>query len=101
MNVEAVRHEMLRGILIPRDIVNHAIRKTVAKLDARETKHFAFKGRVIETREVEAHGIQLDAADKIFSLAGLYAREREARDATPSVSLEVDPHTGVIRLSVG
>lgn len=101
LSVEKVRHEMLRGILIPREMVNEALATTYAKLKAQETKFFTFKGRVTEKREVDAHGIQLEAADKIFSLAGLYAREREATPTAPGVALEVDPTTGVVRIIVG
>lgn len=101
LSVEQVRHEMLRGILIPRDIVNHAIRRTVEKLDAKETKFFSFRGKVVEKHEVEDHGVQLQAADTIFSLAGLYARDGEKRVAAPSFELSVDISTGIIRLSTG
>jgi len=101
LSVEKVRHEMLRGILIPREMVNKALVKTYEQLEAKETKFFSFKGHVVEKREVEDHATQAAAADKIFSLAGLYARERESRNATPGVALEVDPHTGVVRILVG
>ena len=100
LSVEKVRHEMLRGILVPRDLVNRALSKTAAKLDAKETKFFSHKGEVVETHEVEDHGIQLQAADQIFSLSGLYARERAPQAQIPSVALEVSPD-GVIRLVVG
>jgi len=71
------------------------------KLRAKETKFFSFKGRVLDQVEVENHAIQLQAADQIFSLAGLYAREREDQNSTPGVALEVDPTTGVVRIIVG
>lgn len=101
LSVDKVRHEMLRGILVPRHMVNKALQTTFAKLDARETKFFSHKGIVTQTREVDDHGTQLAAADQIFTLAGLYAREREERPSTPGVALEIDPNTGVIRLVVG
>jgi len=101
LSVERVRHEMLRGILVPREMVNEALAVTAAKLRAKETKFFSFKGRVIDTVQVEDHGTQLAAADQIFSLAGLYARERGDTPATPGVALEVDPRTGVVRIIVG
>ncbi len=101
LSVERVRHEMLRGILVPRELVNEALQTTAAKLKAKETKFFSFKGKVIDKVEVEDHGTQLQAADQIFSLAGLYAREREDRSSTPGVALEVDPRTGVVRIIVG
>ena len=101
LSVEKIRHEMLRGLLVPREMVNEALLKTYKQLNAKETRFFAFKGRVTETAEVDDHATQAAACDKIFSLAGLYAREREARDSTPGVALEVDPTTGVVRIIVG
>lgn len=101
LSVERVRHEMLRGILVPREMVNAALQTTYAKLQAKETKFFSYKGHVTQKAEVDDHGTQLAAADQIFSLAGLYAREREERAGTPGVALEIDPVSGVIRLIVG
>ncbi len=92
---------MLRGILVPREMVNEALVTTYRKLQAHETKFFSFKGRVTEERRVEDHATQLAAADQIFSLAGLYSREREQGPSTPGVALEVDPVTGVVRIIVG
>jgi hypothetical protein len=92
---------MLRGILVPRELVNEAFRTVAAKLKAKETKFFAHKGRVVSKVDVEAHGTQLAAADQVFSLAGLYAREREAPSSTPMFALEVDSRTGVVRMVVG
>lgn len=101
LSVEKVRHEMLRGLLIPRELVNEALRTVANKLRAKETKFFAFKGVVRDVREVDDHGTQLTAADQIFSLSGLYARERENPLAPPQVVLEVDSRTGVVRMVVG
>jgi len=101
LSVEKVRHEMLRGILVPRELVNEALKTTASKLHARETKFFSFRGRVTDKRDVDDHAVQLQAADQIFSLAGLYSRERESLRSTPGVALEVDPSTGVIRIVVG
>ncbi len=101
LSVEKVRQEMLRGLILPRDIVNEALKTTAGKLKAKETKFFAHKGVVVSQKEVDDHTTQLAAADQIFSLAGLYARERMAAPQAPSVILEVDSKTGVIRLVVG
>ena len=101
LSVEKVRHEMLRGILVPRHMVNDALALTYSKLKAKETKFFAYKGQVQQQVDVDDHAIQMQAADQIFSLAGLYAREREDRASTPGVALEVDPTTGVVRIVVG
>jgi hypothetical protein len=101
LSVEKIRHEMLRGILVPREMVNAALLKTFTQLEAKETKFFSFKGHVTETAEVDDNATQAAAADKIFSLAGLYAREREDRVSTPGVAMEIDPVTGVVRIIVG
>src|SRR3990172_8764773 len=97
LSVERVRHEMLRGILVPREMVNEALAVTAAKLRAKETKFFSFKGRVIDTVQVEDHGTQLAAADQILSLAGLYAREREERlqELPPSEPSPAEAHVVV------
>lgn len=101
LSVERVRSEMLRGLLIPRDIVNEALKVTYNKLKATETKFFSNKGVVRDMKVVEDHATQLAAADQIYSLSGLYARERVPVQQTPGVALEVDPLTGVIRIVIG
>jgi len=101
LSVERVRHEMLRGILIPREMVNKALLRTYEQLDAKETKFFSNRGTITQKVDVIDHATVAAAADKIFSLAGLYAREREERASTPGVALEIDPVSGVIRLIVG
>lgn len=101
LSVEKVRHEMLRGILIPREMVNAALLKTYQQIQAKESKFFSFKGHVTQSIEVDDNTTQSAACDKIFSLAGLYARERDDRTSTPGVALEIDPVTGVVRIIVG
>src|SRR3990167_5339937 len=101
LSVEKVRHEMLRGLLIPREMVNKALLRTYEQLDAKETKFFSLRGKVTQRVDVIDHTTVAAAADKIFSLAGLYAREREERGGTPGVALEIDPVTGIVRIIVG
>lgn len=101
LSVDGIRTEMLRGIRVPRKMVNAAIQKTYEQLEAQETKFFTYKGDVVSQKDVSAHDIQAAATDRIFSLAGLYAKEREATSHTPTVAVEVDPVSGVIRLVVG
>ena len=100
-SVERVRAAMLERIAIPTDILNKAIRKVHDKLEAKETKFFTFQGQVIQQAEVEDNAAQLAAADKILSVAGLYARERETKPPTPTIAIEVDPVTGVVRMVIG
>lgn len=46
--------------------------KLKEKLQAMETKFFQHEGHVVETRQVVAHGIQLQALDMALKLKGLY-----------------------------
>jgi len=101
LSVEGIRTEMLRGIRVPRKMVNAAIQKTYDQLEAQETKFFTYKGDVVSQKDVPAHEVQAQASDRILSMAGLYAREREATASAPMVAVEVDPVSGVIRLVVG
>jgi hypothetical protein len=93
--------EMLDAIAVPPDLLQAAIVKLRAKLDAKQTKFFTFQGEVIERVDVEDHASQLSAIDKIMAMAGVYVRERESVAAAPAVAVEVDPMTGVIRLVIG
>lgn len=101
LSVDKVRHEMLRGILIPRELVNTALQATARALSAKKTHFFAHRGVVRDVRETEDHQTQLSATDQIYSLAGLYSREREERIGPPQTAIEVDSKTGVVRIVVG
>lgn len=98
--VENVRRALLEGVRIPADLVNRSLAVLSDKLTAQETKFFSHKGFVVSERNVAAHGIQLEAADKIISMSGLYGREKEAQVGPPTVVMEVLPN-GVMRLVVG
>lgn len=100
-NVERLRQRMLESVDLPNDFLQKAVMKVYKKLDARETKFFTFRGEIVEEVEVQDHATQLAAADKIMQMAGVYARERDAVPAAPTVALEMDPVTGVVRLIVG
>ena len=49
----------------------HLKMKLLQKLEAKETKFFAHEGRVIETREVEAHTIQIKALELAMKAKGM------------------------------
>ena len=100
-NVERVRAELLSRVSIPDDLLQAAIDSVRKKLNAKETKFFTYQGQVVERVDVEDHATQLSAADKVLSIAGLYARERDQRPATPQVAIEVDPVSGVVRMIIG
>jgi len=101
LSVEAVRARLLEGIAIPPELVNEALAVTRKKLTAKETKVVAYRGKITDKIDLENHTAQLAAADQIYSLAGLYAREKDTKAVTPSVSLEIDAQTGVMRITVG
>jgi len=68
-----------------------ALLKVREKLDARETKFFQKDGLVVETRDVEAHRIQLDAAETVLDLHGAYPKpkeEEQAKHVGPIVAIE-------------
>jgi len=51
-------------------------------MHARETKFFQKDGKVIETKEVAALGVQVRATDMALKIAGLYAPEKHDVNAT-------------------
>lgn len=100
-NVERVRAQMLEGVLLPKDLLQKAVDKAYEKLDAKKTQFFPFQGKIRDKVDVEDHQTQLAAADKIFAMAGVYARERDPAPSALQVALEIDPKTGIVRLIVG
>lgn len=100
-NVERIRAELLRHTHVPAKLVERALGKLEAQLEAKETKFFSFQGKVEDSREVVDHHTQQSAADKILSAAGVYIKDRDAKPPAPSISLEYDSKTGVYRIIVG
>lgn len=99
-NPDAIRREIRSAAAVPAGMLRKALRKHYEKLDAKETKFFTYQGQVIDKVDVEAHDIQLRAAELIERMAELYVNE--ARSAPrQSVALEIDPNTGVVRIVVG
>ncbi len=100
-NVERVRAAMLEGVRIPPALLQRALDKTAEKLDAKKTLFFTHRGEVVEKVDVEDHATQLAAIEKVLGVAGVYARERDAVGTPPSVALEMDTKTGIVRLVIG
>ena len=100
-NVERMRALLLEEARPPHELLQKAFNKLDEKLNAKVTKFFPFQGTVISRVDVDDNATQLSAADKILALAGVYARERDAKPPTPAVAIEVDQVTGVIRLVIG
>lgn len=101
MSVEALRDRLFKGLEIEPDLLKTALRVTKSKLTAKVTKFGYYKGEVVSRVNVEDHSTQLAAADQIYSIAGVYSRERDKIDRSPTVALEVDPITGIVRVIVG
>ena len=100
-SVDQFRRALLRRVAIPEDLVEQALKVTHAKLFAKRIKYFSRKGVVTDERVVDDHATQLQAADQIYSLASLYARERDAIQPNNGVAIEFDQARGVLRIVVG
>lgn len=48
--------------------------------EAKTTKFFAYQGEIFETREVDAHDVQLRALEMAFKLAGQFAPEKQVHE---------------------
>ena len=102
-NIVKIREAMLSGIIVPREIVNKAFRRLDEQLDAKTTKHFSFRGKVVDTKEIVDNGARLQAIDQTISLAGLYRpddRRAGPGNSTPNFAIEITPN-GVIRIATG
>ncbi len=66
--------------------------KLLQKIEARETKFFQHEGKVIETREVEAHAVQLKALEFAMKARGMLSdkstREIDQIDQIIEIELE-------------
>jgi hypothetical protein len=100
-SVETFRRHLLERVEVPPDMVTKALAKIDQKMDAKITKFFTFRGRVVSTVDVEDHSTQLSAAHETLGIAGLASREKEVVEKSPTVILEIDPVTGTMRLVVG
>ena len=102
-NVERVRAALLEGIIIPRDLVNESFRTLQEQVRATKTLYFQKNGKVTDKRDVADNGARLQAADMVFSMAGLFKpddRRGSGGSSMPSFAIEVTPQ-GVIRIAVG
>jgi len=99
-NVDTIRRQMWEGVIVPPALLQRAVNKLSEKLDAKETKLVTLNGRITDSVDLEAHGIQLDAADKILKIADGYARG-DAQPPAAAVRLRVDPNTGLFEIIIG
>jgi hypothetical protein len=97
---EAIRQAIRGRAQIPADMLQEALAVAKRKLTATEIKYFSHQGLVNDKREVEAHQIQLKAAELILQMSDLLARG-QAKPSEPKVVLTIDPRTGVTRIIIG
>jgi hypothetical protein len=97
---EGIRAAIRGRALVPQGMLDKALKKIDEKLDAKETKHFTFNGLVTETREVEAHGIQIAAAKLVAEMADVLSKG-QMKPAPPVVKLVIDAKTGVMTIQIG
>lgn len=97
--MERMRRQWFDNVDMRPKLLEKALAVLEGKLEAKETKFFSFQGMVIEEKEVEAHGIQLEAATAIAKLADAFPKERSDVKATPQFALEIKD--GVFRLVIG
>jgi hypothetical protein len=81
-------------------MLQEALAVAKRKLTATEIKYFSHQGLVADKREVEAHQIQLKAAELILQMSDLLARG-QAKPSEPKVVLTIDPRSGVTRIIIG
>jgi len=101
MSVEVVRERLFSNLKLPPDLLSKALKVTEAKLSAKVTKFFYHKGEITHRIQVDDNTTQLAASDQIYSIAGVYSRERDKVTNAPTVAFEVNPTTGVVRFIVG
>ena len=98
-NAERLRQEFWSKVAVPPEMLNRALHKLNEKLDAKETKFFTNSGIVTQEKEVEAHDIQLQAAQAIAKIADAFPRERATPVAAPKFELRIE--NGVFSLVMG
>lgn len=80
-------------------MLENALLKINQQLNAKETKHFAFQGSVMDTREVEAHSIQQGAARLIVEMAEILIKGQPKPPARKT-RIVIDPKTGVMSIII-
>lgn len=101
-NVERVRERLLDGLTtIPSQLFDEALQTTRRNLNAKRRHFFAKDGHVIEHQDTDNPIAQLNAADQVYKILGLYAPVKEEANDPNSVVIETNPETGVVTISIG
>lgn len=82
-----------------RDMLQKALKKLDAQLEAKETKFFSCNGVVVETREVPDNALQQSAAIAIARMADAFPRDRSEKVAAPRFKVTIV--NGVFSLTMG
>src|SRR5258705_4754733 len=96
---QSIRDQIRGRVRVPEGLLQEALDNLRSKLTAKETKHFSFQGSVIEKREVEALGIQMQAIELIAKMSELVTTQAPKQQA-PRVEVIVDAKTGVMRIVI-
>lgn len=100
-NVESIRRRLFNDLAVPQDLLDEALRTTKKHLKATKKEFFTNRGKVVDEKIVEDVDAQLKAADQVYKIGGVYARERDSRPSAPAFAMEVDARTGIVRIIVG
>lgn len=101
LNVEAIRARIIQGVAVPEELLRKALETTERNLSAKKIIFFSNKGVVKTEKIVENTEAQLRAADQVYTMAGIYTREKDTLPKPPSFAMRVNPHTGVVEILVG
>jgi len=81
-------------------MLERSLAKVSGLLEAKETKFFSFQGGVTDSREVDAHSIQIKAAELILQMSDLLARQ-QVKPQEKKIIVHVDPKSGAMYLVIG
>ena len=98
-NSERLRQLLWQRVAPPPEMLQKALTKLDAQLEATETKFFTNQGMLVSQVDVPAHAIQQSAAVAIAKIADAMPRDRAEKAGPPSVTLEIKD--GVFRLHIG
>lgn len=101
MSPAAIRNRIMADVRVPADLLELAFQTTRNKLTAKKTLVFAEKGLIKDKLDVEDNAAQLTAADQVYSMAGVYTRDKDVKQTTPGFAMRIDPATGVIEVVIG
>lgn len=97
---DSIRAAIRGRAAVPAQMLENALMTIHKNMSAKEVKFFSHQGMVVEQREVEALAIQNRAAELVFQMSELLAKQ-ETKNRPIKTTLTVDPKTGVMTLVIG